>query len=191
LDDLYAVLGIPKTATAEEIKKAYRDAAFKYHPDRNPGDKGAEEKFKAITAAYAVLGDEAQRRDYDRYGSADDFARASSSGRQETGGTGDPFWDWFNDMQRQGGGERRTYTWYGPFDSWQKKGGQDDYSGASKSSAFGSLLRSVLILFAGVFFFRFSWFILPIGPILSIGAIINGAIGAIRSLKRLFTSPKT
>ena len=52
MDDLYSVLGVSKTATAEEIKKAYRNLAFKYHPDRNPGDKAAEEKFKQISAAY-------------------------------------------------------------------------------------------------------------------------------------------
>ena len=54
MDDLYAVLGVSKTATADEIKKAYRDAAFRYHPDRNGGDAAAEEKFKQINAAYAV-----------------------------------------------------------------------------------------------------------------------------------------
>jgi len=65
MDDLYEVLGVPKTASSDEIKKAYREAAFKYHPDKNPGDATAEEKFKKISAAYAVLGDEAKRSQYD------------------------------------------------------------------------------------------------------------------------------
>ena len=70
MDDLYAVLGVSKTATADEIKKAYRDAAFRYHPDRNGGDAAAEEKFKQINAAYAVLSDPDKRRQYDQYGHA-------------------------------------------------------------------------------------------------------------------------
>ena len=78
--DLYAVLGIAKTASTDEIKKAYRTLAFKYHPDRNPGDKSAEEKFKAINAAYDVLGDETKRSQYDRFGSAE----TSYAGRQDT-----------------------------------------------------------------------------------------------------------
>ena len=57
--------GVSKNATADEIKKAYRTLAFKYHPDRNQGNAAAEEKFKQISAAYDVLGDEAKRRQYD------------------------------------------------------------------------------------------------------------------------------
>ena len=68
MDDLYQVLGVSRNASSDEIKKAYREAALKYHPDRNAGDAAAEEKFKNISAAYAVLGDEAKRADYDRYG---------------------------------------------------------------------------------------------------------------------------
>lgn len=55
--DLYEILGVPKTATDEEIKKAYRKLALTYHPDRNRGDQEAEEKFKEINLAYEVLGD--------------------------------------------------------------------------------------------------------------------------------------
>lgn len=66
--DYYAVLGVAKDATAEAIKKAYRKLALKYHPDKNPGDKKAEEKFKEITEAYAVLSDPEKRRQYDQFG---------------------------------------------------------------------------------------------------------------------------
>jgi len=68
--EYYQILGVAKTATADEIKKAYRKLALKYHPDKNQGDKAAEEKFKEISEAYAVLSDQEKRQQYDAYGSA-------------------------------------------------------------------------------------------------------------------------
>ena len=64
----YAVLGVEKSASTEQIKKAYRKLAVKYHPDKNPGDRQAEERFKEITEAYAVLSDAEKRRQYDQFG---------------------------------------------------------------------------------------------------------------------------
>lgn len=68
--EYYQILGVAKTATADEIKKAYRKLALKYHPDKNPDDKAAEEKFKEISEAYAVLSDPEKRQQYDTFGSA-------------------------------------------------------------------------------------------------------------------------
>ena len=68
--DYYEVLGLEKGAGAEDIKKAYRKMAMKYHPDRNPGDKAAEEKFKEVGEAYEVLSDDDKRARYDQFGFA-------------------------------------------------------------------------------------------------------------------------
>src|SRR4028118_843351 len=66
--DYYDVLGVSRTAGVDEIKKAYRKLAVKYHPDKNPGNAEAEEKFKEAAEAYGVLSDEEKRARYDRYG---------------------------------------------------------------------------------------------------------------------------
>ena len=68
--DYYEVLGVEKNASDAEIKKAYRKLAMKYHPDQNPGDKSAEEKFKEINEAYEVLSDADKKARYDQYGFA-------------------------------------------------------------------------------------------------------------------------
>jgi curved DNA-binding protein len=69
MTDYYSVLGVPKGSSDEEIKKAYRKQAMKYHPDRNEGDTKAESKFKDISEAYAVLSDKKKRQEYDQFGS--------------------------------------------------------------------------------------------------------------------------
>jgi len=75
--DYYALLGVSKNATDAEIKKAYRKLAMKYHPDHTKGDKTAEEKFKKISEAYAVLSDKEKRKQYDTFG-ADGFQQRYS-----------------------------------------------------------------------------------------------------------------
>ncbi|SHK43296.1 molecular chaperone DnaJ [Epilithonimonas mollis] len=84
--DYYEVLEISKSASAEEIKKAYRKMAIKYHPDKNPGDKEAEEKFKEAAEAYEVLSDDNKRARYDQYGHAGMSGAAGGSGFGGFGG---------------------------------------------------------------------------------------------------------
>ncbi len=84
--DYYAVLGVNKIATAEEIKKQFRKLALKYHPDRNPNNKQAETRFKEISEAYEVLSDAEKRQKYDKYGQY--WQQAGQAGNWSGGGTG-------------------------------------------------------------------------------------------------------
>ncbi len=176
MDDLYAVLEVSKTATADEIKKAYRDAAFRYHPDRNSGDATAEEKFKQVNAAYAVLGDAAKRREYDLYGSTGQQTY-SRPNRQYAQDDYDPFWEMFgNGRQYSQGAGQRQYTY-----NWSSEPKRSPTRGEAFSSMLGGAVTSIL----GLLFFRVSWIFFPIGPILSIWAIVSGASKALGSIKHI------
>jgi molecular chaperone DnaJ len=107
--DFYELLGVPKSATGEELKKAYRKLAMKYHPDRNPGDKKAEQKFKDLSEAYDVLRDEQKRAAYDRYGHAAFEQGGGGAGGFGFGGGGgfaDIFDEMFGDIMGRRGGQR-------------------------------------------------------------------------------------
>ncbi len=95
--DYYEILEVPRNATKEEIKKAYRKQALKYHPDRNPGDKEAEEKFKEAAEAYEVLSDDQKRAQYDRYGHAG-LGNAGNGGFSGGGMTIEDIFEHFGDI---------------------------------------------------------------------------------------------
>ncbi len=82
--DYYEVLGVERAASVEEIKKSYRKLAVKYHPDKNPGDKAAEDQFKELGEAYEILCDPQQRANYDKFGHAA-FDRRAGGGRTAPG----------------------------------------------------------------------------------------------------------
>ncbi len=118
--DYYKILGVDRKASADDIRSAYRKLAMKYHPDKNPGDKKAEDKFKDINEAYQVLSDEQKRARYDQLGSA--YSNFRTSG----GRPGDFRWDdWF---QQQNAGQRANV---------------DDMFGGSGGATFSDFFRTI------------------------------------------------
>ena len=112
--DFYEILGVSKTASEAEIKKAYRKVALKYHPDKNPGDASAEAKFKEAAEAYEVLSNKEKRTRYDRFGHAG--VKGNQGGGFSGGGMniedifenfGDIFGDFFGGARSRGGGRQQ------------------------------------------------------------------------------------
>lgn len=102
----YKTLGVDKSATTEEIKSAYRKLAFKYHPDKNPGDKKSEEKFKEISEAYEVLSDEQKRSQYDQFGTVSQDGQGFSGHNEDIfQGFADIFGAMFGEQQHRRGGK--------------------------------------------------------------------------------------
>lgn len=129
--DFYKILGVSKDVTPEELKKAYRKLARKYHPDSNPGNDAAEARFKEISEAHSVLADPEQRKEYDAVRAMGSGARFTApGGAGQAGGFEDVFGGMF------GGGRQQGYT-------YQQGGGYDDilgglFGGGSRQGGFGS-----------------------------------------------------
>ena len=122
--DYYEILGVDKNADEGTIKKAYRKVAMQYHPDRNPGDKAAEEKFKEAAEAYEVLSDANKKARYDRYG----HAGVENMGGGFSGGGGmnmEDIFSHFGDIFNEGGS---------PFESFFSGGQSRSRSGGQKGS---------------------------------------------------------
>lgn len=136
-EDYYKVLGVERTATADEIKKAYRRLARKYHPDVNPGDKSAEEQFKKLQEAFDVLGDAKKREVYDRYGTYSDQMNdaAGQPGGFGFGGFdfgnfgGGSFTDIFSELfgNKQRGGGTATSSNFNVHAQSQQRGADIEY----------------------------------------------------------------
>ena len=122
--DYYKLLGLEKRASADDIKKAFRKLAVKYHPDRNPGDKGAEDKFKEINEAYAVLSDPQKKEQYDTYGSSGFHKQYS----QEDIFRGFDFGGTFKDMGVGGGEDIFSRLFGGGFG----RGGRGGFRGGAQ-----------------------------------------------------------
>lgn len=126
--DFYTVLGVPKTATEAEIKKAYRKLAMQYHPDRTKGDKASEKKFKEVGEAYETLSDSKKRKQYDTFGSAgESFSGGGGQGFRGAQG----FEDMFRSSSR---GSSTTFDFSDLFGGAQSFGGQDFGGGARPHS---------------------------------------------------------
>lgn len=179
MSDYYQTLGVSREASLDQIKKAYRELAFKYHPDRNAGDAAAEERFKGINEAYSVLGDPDKKARYDMGGYAD-----PSGGAAYRGGGYSPYGEQGSDPRWTG---QYTWTWYGPFGSSNSWGERPEQRPYTRSEATEMLVRGIATAVLGVLLFRFSLWFGIFGLILCVGAIGRGFLNALRAIRLLFS----
>ena len=190
MNDFYEVLGVPKTASAEEIKKAYRKLAFKYHPDQNPGDKTAEEMFKKINAAYDVLGDENKRRQYDNgsFNPFQEYEQYQQQGQSYQGqsyqnpfGEGQDFWSWFTNAYGAGAQQQHQEQ---ETQNWQQQSARHYRYTYDKGTLIGYLMRNILKALGGILVMS----IFPIlGFIPGILLLSSGFRGVVHSVRLLLS----
>lgn len=183
MKDFYEILGVSRDASQDEIKKAYRKLAFQYHPDKNPGDKVAEEKFKEVSEAYDVLGDEAKRKNYDMGG----YEAGSGNSYQQyyrrydySGSSGngpftdeDTFWEWFNQARGQQEEYQRQYQ--------NNRQNYNDSNDFTRSEVKRRMISKIVQAAVGVMIFPYARFLfMPIGFFVDTYVIISGILGAVR-----------
>ena len=173
MSDLYEVLGVQKDASPEQIKKAYRELALKYHPDRNPDNTAAEEKFKLVNEAYSTLSDPDKKSRYDLGGYADDQPFRQNAANQEN-----PY------------GQQYSWTFYGPFGAGGSSNNRRSYEDFTRREAFEMLLRGVLTSVVGIALFRFSYIFGIFGILICITAIGRGLMSSLRAIRLLINIKK-
>ena len=182
MNDYYQILGVSRNATTDEIKKAYRNLAFEYHPDRNAGDKNAEEKFKKINEAYSVLGDEAKRKEYDFMGNQNyynpNYSNQNNYGNQQRQyGNYDPFEEFFN----FGNNTQNRYTYTYTTRKTKER---------TRSEVKGQLLFALLQILLSAFLFRFFGRYFLLLTFLCIIYFFSGVKDAVSCVIYLFSSRK-
>lgn len=196
MEDLYGILGVSKDASQAEIKSAYRKLAMKYHPDRNPGDKVAEEKFKKISAAYNILGDEQKRREYDTFGSTDNSYNPYGNDQNAYSGNADPWAEFFRRAQQDAYRRRQQRAEQGyddedPYQSyyWKNYGDQwMDKRFDSKTFCVRYIAINVLVFLicSGLIKTIIPFLFFPIGHILCFGGMLVSILGIVKGVKSLF-----
>lgn len=194
MKDYYEILGVDRNASDDDIKKAYRKKALKYHPDRNQGNKEAEARFKEINDAYQVLGDAKKRAEYNSYGfhGEDSYSeRTSAYGRQASAhqyeyqessfGSEESFWRWFQSAHDANESERRTYYRWNESSSGKKR---------TKAQLLSAFVVGVSQAILGIVLMSLIWWLLfPLGLIFSIAITGSGISGAFRAIRDFVNSP--
>ena len=175
--DYYEVLGVSKTATDEEIKKAYRAKALQYHPDKNQGNTAAEEMFKKINEAYSVLSDAKKRADYDTGGAAAQQYRAYTQHyyARQNPFTYNPFAEESEDDEPMFGTSYHWTFYHSP---------EQETEPVSRRRGLGALLAGILYLWLGLLSFRVLYLFGFLGFFIGIPLLVKG----IKNLKIAFVS---
>ncbi len=173
--DYYEVLGVSKTASDEEIKKAYRAKALQYHPDKNQGNTAAEEMFKKINEAYSVLSDSKKRADYDLSGTASQHYGAYTQYTWQNPFTYNPFAQEADDDDTMFGQSYRWTFYHSP---------EQESEPVSHRRGLGALLAGILYLWLGLLSFRVVHLFGFLGLFIGIPLLVKG----VRNLKIAFIS---